>query len=161
MFPWNMFPFNNDMSKMLQQFNPKDMEKSVQDMISQFMPKQWQGSFDHNDMLSRAASLFPQNNQQSNNPPPTSIHPNVFETFDDVYVRIPISEDMIQKIKIYHTSNQLIIENTSDGNRETFTLPALVRKKGTTAQYKDGILEIKMPRSADLQYTEIDVSERL
>ncbi|MBB2481919.1 hypothetical protein H5P36_17230 [Bacillus sp. APMAM] len=68
---------------------------------------------------------------------------------------------MIHNIKIYHTSNQLIIENSSDGNRDTITLPALVKKKGTTAQYKDEILEVKMPKSVDMQYTEVDVSERL
>ena len=161
LFPWNMFPFNKDMGKMLQQMNPQDMENGLQNMISQFMPKQWQGMFDHNDMLSRASSLFEQNNGQANNPSPTNIHSNVFETFDDVYARIPINEDMIQNIKIFHTSNQLIIENSSENNRETITLPAIVRKKGTTAQYKDGILEVKMPRSSDLQYTEVDVSERL
>lgn len=148
------------MSKLFQQMNPQDMEKGVQNMISQFMPKEWQGMFDHNDMLSRASSLFPQSNQQANNPSPTNQQASVFETFDDVYVRIPISEEMIHKIKIFHTSNQLIIEN-SEGNRETITLPALVKKKGTTAQYKDGILEVKMPKSVDLQYTEVDVSERL
>jgi len=156
-----MFPFNSDMSKLFKQMNPQDMEKGLQDMIAQFMPNGWQGMFDHNDMLSRASSLFPQNNQQSNNPSPTNLQANVFETFDDVYVRIPINEEMIQNTKIYHTSNQLIIENSSDGNRETITLPALVKKKGTTAQYKDGILEVKMPKSVDMQYTEVDVSERL
>jgi len=161
LFPWNMFPFNNDMSKLFQQMNPQDMEKNIQNMIAQFMPKEWQGMFDHNDMLSRAASIFPQNSQQSNNPSPPNLQANVFETFDDVYVRIPIEEEMVQKIKIFHTSNQLIIENSTDGNRETITLPALVKKKGTAAQYKDGILEVKMPKSVDLQYTEIDVSERL
>lgn len=161
LFPWNMFPFNSDMTKLFKQMNPQEMEKGIQNMIAQFMPKEWQGMFDHNDMLSRASSLFPQSNQQSNNPSPTNVQASVFETFDDVYVRIPINEEMIHNIKIYHTSNQLIIENSSDGNRDTITLPALVKKKGTTAQYKDEILEVKMSKSVDMQYTEVDVSERL
>ncbi|MBB2481918.1 hypothetical protein H5P36_17225 [Bacillus sp. APMAM] len=58
LFPWNMFPFNSDMTKLFKQMNPQEMEKGVQNMIAQFMPKERQGMFDHNDMLSRASSLF-------------------------------------------------------------------------------------------------------
>lgn len=146
----------------MKQMNPQDMEKSVQGMISQFMPKQWQGMFDHNDMLSRASSIFPQNEQQPNEPTSSEFHANIFETFDDIFVRIPIQdEEVIQKVKIFHTSNQVMVENIFEGNRKVITLPALVKKKGTTAQFKDGILEIKLSKSMDLQYTEIDVSERL
>lgn len=175
MFPWNMFPFNNK-NNFMKQMNSQDIEKQVQNMISQFMPEQWKDMFNHEDMIKRAASMFqnggqPQSNQASENtqqdqPQPSAspaIDVSVFETFDDIYVRLPIkNESWLKQVKIYHTSNQAIIENIPEmGQRHVITLPTLIKKKGTIAQYKDEMLEIKMTKSADMQYTEVDVAEKL
>ena len=40
-------------------------------------------------------------------------------------------------------------------------LPSLVKKKGTTAHYKEGMLEIKIPKNMDLQFSEVDITEIL
>jgi HSP20 family molecular chaperone IbpA len=74
---------------------------------------------------------------------------------------IPIKdEDCLKSLKVCHTSNQLIIENyPSESERQVYTLPATVRKKGGVATYKDGLLEVKIPKNTDLQYSEIDVKE--
>jgi HSP20 family molecular chaperone IbpA len=67
----------------------------------------------------------------------------------------------MKHLKIFHTSNQAIIENIPGcDERQVITLPCLVKKKGAVAQYQDGILELKIPKSIDMQYTEIDVSEK-
>ncbi|MHC8522198.1 hypothetical protein ACPJHQ_14330 [Rossellomorea sp. H39__3] len=61
-----------------------------------------------------------------------SIPAHVFESFDDVYVRFELKDEgLMKKVKIYHTSNQAIIENIpSQGDRQVLTLPCLVKKKG-------------------------------
>jgi HSP20 family molecular chaperone IbpA len=169
MFPWNMFPFNKDSSNMMSQIKPQDIEKHVQTMLSQVMPDQWQGLFSQEGLMKNASSLFqqqPQPDQQtqdSRTVQPQTIETAVFETFDDIFVRVPLKEEAWAKqIRIFHTSNQAILENIpSQGERQVITLPCLVKKKGTTAQYRDGILEIKMPKNTDMQYTEVGVSERL
>ncbi|WP_231579038.1 Hsp20/alpha crystallin family protein [Rossellomorea marisflavi] len=91
-----------------------------------------------------------------------SIPAHVFESFDDVYVRFELKDEgLMKKVKIYHTSNQAIIENIpSQGDRQVLTLPCLVKKKGASAHFRDGILEVKIPKSTDMQFTEIDVSDR-
>ncbi|GIN88365.1 hypothetical protein J6TS2_47510 [Heyndrickxia sporothermodurans] len=176
MFPWNLFPFGNKNNPM-KQFNPQEIEKQVKDMMSQFIPGQFEGMFNYEDMIKRASSMFQNGeftqtsqtsqssetmNQQSSNTS-SNIDVNLFETFDDIYIRIPIKdEEWLKKVKIYHTSNQAIIENIPEiGNRHVVTLPTLIKKKGTVAQYKDEILEIKMTKHPDMQYTEVDVAEKL
>ncbi|QQZ11148.1 Hsp20/alpha crystallin family protein [Heyndrickxia vini] len=175
MFPWNMFPFNKN--NIMKQINPQDIEKQVQNMLSQFMPGKWEGMFNHEDMLKRATSMFQQNTDQNTTnsetntatqdqqpqSTPTEFDVSVFETFDDIYVRTPIKdEEWLKRVKIYHTSNQVIIENIPEvGQRHVITLPSLIKKKGTVAQYKDEMLEIKMTKNADMQFTEVDVAEKL
>ncbi|MBL5767307.1 hypothetical protein B5V88_02350 [Heyndrickxia sporothermodurans] len=174
MFPWNMFPFNKN--NLMKQLNPQDIEKQVQNMLSQFMPAKWEGMFNHEEMLKRATSMFQNTDQNTTNSTtsssaqdqqpssnPTEFDVNVFETFDDIYVRIPIKdEEWLKRVKIFHTSNQVIIENIPEvGHRHVITLPSLIKKKGTVAQYKDEMLEIKMTKNADMQYTEVDVAEKL
>ncbi|MGE8206411.1 Hsp20/alpha crystallin family protein [Heyndrickxia sp. NPDC080065] len=183
MFPFNMFPFNNK-NNLMKQMNPQDIEKMVQNMISQFVPGgEWQGGFNPQEMMGRATSMFQNGDQTQQNQTSTetqqqtqsttenqkqpststSFDVSVFETFDDIYVRIPIKdESWLKQVKIFHTSNQAIIENIPEqGQRHVITLPSLIKKKGTLAQYKDEILEIKMNKNVDMQYTEVDVTEKL
>jgi len=153
MFPWGMFPFNEDIKKLTEQLNPSDVHSYVNDMMKKLMK---------NSPMENMTS------QQSNNmkdPQMTNHEPSaqVFETFDDIYIRVHLSAEIsLSQLRIFHTSNQAIIENLQgEGSRQVFTLPSLVKKKGASAQVKNQILEIKIPRSDDLQYTEITVSEKL
>lgn len=88
---------------------------------------------------------------------------SAFETHDYVYVRIPIKdEEWIKKLRLYHTTNQLIVEHIpQQEDKHTITLPAIVKKKGASANYKDGILEVKIPKNIDMQFSQIDVMEIL
>ena len=61
-------------------------------------------------------------------------------------------------IKIFHTSNQLIIEGLpSFDHKHVVTLPSIVKMKGSTSEYRDDFLQVKMVKKTDLQFTEIDV----
>ncbi|MBW8350940.1 Hsp20/alpha crystallin family protein [Bacillus sp. IITD106] len=153
MFPWGMFPFNEDIKKLTEQLNPSDVHSYVNDMMKKLM-----NNTPMDNMLSPQMNNT-KDTQKSNN----EVSAQVFETFDDVYVRLHLPPNIsLSQLKIFHTSNQVIIENLSgEGSKQIFTLPSLVKKKGATAQVKNQILELKIPRHDDLQYTEITVSEKL
>ncbi|RBP08150.1 Hsp20/alpha crystallin family protein [Rossellomorea aquimaris] len=166
MFPWSLFPFNKDMKE---QMNPKEMDSYIQGMMKKMFPGGWEGMMNPNDMMSGAQSFMnPLGNQGEKSqrgqasPSSHSIPANVFESFEDIYIRFQVpSEEWMKQLKIFHTSNQAIIENIpGHEERQVITLPCLVKKKGAVAQYKDGILELKIPKSIDMQYTEIDVSDK-
>ncbi len=86
---------------------------------------------------------------------------SVYETHDYIFVRIVIEqEEWLQQLRLYHTSHLLIIENIPElGKKHTIPLPALVKKKGSSTQYKEETLEIKIPKNIDMQFTEIDINE--
>ena len=87
---------------------------------------------------------------------------SIFETHENIFVRIHIeSEEWLKELRIYHTSTQLIIEHipTID-DKHSIQLPSLVKKKkGTTAHFKDGILEVRIVKNIDMQYSEVDITE--
>ncbi|MEH7416687.1 Hsp20/alpha crystallin family protein [Neobacillus drentensis] len=156
MFPWNMFPFTKDMKDTLQKMKPDEINNYVQDLIGKMMPNM-------GDMMNRQ-DLFsgfqsPETKQKSAN----VLNSSAFETHDYVFVRIPIrNEEWLNQLRLYHTSNQLIVEHIPEQeDSNTITLPAIVKRKGSTANYKDGILEIKIPKNIDMQYSQIDVTEIL
>jgi HSP20 family molecular chaperone IbpA len=168
MFPWSLFPFNKDMKEQMNNMNPKEIDSYVQNMMKNMFPGGWSSMMNPNEgMKGHQPFIHPMDGEsaqrdQGTPPRQNQIPVNIFETFEDVYIRMKIpSDDWMKQMKIYHTSNQAIIENIPEqGDRQVLTLPSLVKKKGAMAQYKDGVLELKIPRSIDMQYTEIDVSEK-
>jgi hypothetical protein len=156
MFPWNLFPFNKDMKDSLQKMKPDEINNYVQDIIGKVMPGNFRGMMNPQDMF---------NGFQSSPSPSTtgggSLNSSAFETHDFVYARIPIKEEeWIKMIRIYHTTNQLIVEDIPQkGDKHIITLPAIVKKKGATANFKDGVLEVKIPKNVDMQFSQIDVTE--
>ena len=76
------------------------------------------------------------------------LNAQVFETHAFIYIRIPIEEeDWLKKMKIFHTSNQSMIHGVpNNDDQHVISLPTLVRKKGTTVQYKDNVLEIRLQK---------------
>jgi HSP20 family molecular chaperone IbpA len=156
MFPWNIFPFNKDMKDTLKKMKPEEIDKYVQDLMGKVMPANMRGMMNPQDMFNGFQSSV------SQQPSSTGfLNSTAFETHDFVFVRIPIkNEEWIKQIRIYHTTNQLIIEHVpKQEDKHTVTLPAIVKKKGATANYKDGMLEVKIPKNIDMQFSEIDVTE--
>jgi hypothetical protein len=158
MFPWNMFPFNKDMRDTLQKMKPEEIDKYVQDIMGKVLPANMNGMMNPMEMLKGAnATGFQQPASVD------SLNSTAYETHDYVFVRIPMrNDDWVKKLSLYHTSNQLIVANIPNSeDQHTITLPAIVKKKGASANYKDGVLEVKIPKNIDMQYSQIDVSEIL
>ncbi|NRD80437.1 Hsp20/alpha crystallin family protein [Bacillus sp. BRMEA1] len=159
MFPWNLFPFNKDMKESLQKLKPEEIDKYVQDIISKVMPGNMQGMMNPQELFNG----FSSRSTPQTSPSPDTLGASAYETHDYVFVRIPIkSEEWIKKLRLFHTSNQLIIEHVPQyEDKHTITLPAIVKKKGASANYKDGVLEVKIPKNVDMQFSQIDVMEIL
>jgi hypothetical protein len=155
LFPWNKFPFDKEMKDKMTKMKPEEINNYVQDFIGKIMPGNMKGMMNPQEMLQGFQSTSSQ--QES---PRGILNSTAFETHDFVFVRIPIKkENWMNQIRIFHTSNQLIIEHIPTlEDKHTITLPAIVRKKGATAAYKDNMLEIKIPKNVDMQFSEIDVT---
>ena len=168
MFPWNsFFPFNKNMKDMMKNMNPQDVDQYVKGVMKEMFPRDWQGMQNPGDFMKNMGSMmdgkaYEHSREDSAQSAPEKIPVNIFEALESIYIQLKIpDEELVKNIKVFHTSNQAILENIpSAGERQVITLPTLVKKKGSSAQYKEGILEIKIPKSLDLQFTEIDVSER-
>lgn len=157
MFPWNLFPFNKEMKESLQKLKPEEIDKYVQGIMEKMMPGSMRGMMNPMDIMNSFQT--PANSQAHASS--HTLNSNAFETHDYVFVRIPIKhEEWLRKMKIYHTSNQLIVEHIpKTDDKHTITLPAIVKKKGAAANYKDGMLEVRIPKNVDMQYSQIDVTE--
>ncbi|MDN3019367.1 Hsp20/alpha crystallin family protein [Paenibacillus sp. BSR1-1] len=158
MFPWNMFPFNKNMKDSMKNMKPEEIENFVQDLMRKIMPQNMMGMMNPQDLMNGFQSSVSQQPQMTG-----VLNSAAFETHDFVFVRIPLkSDEWLKQIRIYHTSNKLIVEHIPEQeDKHTITLPAIVRKKGAAANYKDGVLEIKIPKNIDMQYSQIDVTEIL
>jgi HSP20 family molecular chaperone IbpA len=157
MFPWNMFPFNKDTKDSLQKMKPDEINNFVQDMINNALPANLRNMMNPQGMFNGFQNQNPTSQSTAIGP----LQSSAFETHDHVYVRIPLKqEDWIRKLRIYHTSNQLIVEHIPEpDDKHTITLPAIVKKKGASANFKDNILEVKIPKNVDMQFSQIDVTE--
>ncbi|WP_042355393.1 spore coat protein [Bacillus rubiinfantis] len=157
MFPWNIFPFNKDIKETLEKMQPNQIDKYVQDIIGNVFPENMKRMTNPQDFFGNLQSSGPQQQSAAS----SGLQAQAFETHDYVYVRITIKHaDWIQKLRVYHTSNQLILEHIPEqDDKHTITLPAIVKKKGAAANYKDGILEVKIPKNIDMQFSQIDVTE--
>jgi HSP20 family molecular chaperone IbpA len=154
MFPFNFFPFNKDMKNKLQHMKPDEIDQFIKSILGNVMPAQSESTVNSQDFVNHSR---PQPSQQQANP----LNSTAFETHDSVFVRIPIKdESLVKDLRIYHTANQLMVENLSEReHKHSITLPAMVKKKGSSAKFRDGILEIKLIKSHDIQYSQIDVTE--
>lgn len=160
MFPWNiLFPFiQKNNGDALKKAVPNDVQSFINQLLSQVIPANMQ------QMMERNQGATFQNDQDNFQSPMKKNHPlnaEVFETHSEVYVRILLRDPaLIKNVKIYHTSNQSIIEGIPlPEDKHIITLPAIVKKKGSSAKYKDEMLEIKFVKNLDFQYSQIDVSE--
>lgn len=154
MLPFLFSPFKGGIQKWLNQNSyGGDINKYVQEMITQSLSQSTESNH-----VTEAMGIFNQEERKKENTN-HSLNVSTFETHDHVYVRVLIKdESQLSNVKIFHTSNQLIIEGLSTlDNRHVITLPSIVRMKGTTSSYRDDFLQIKMVKKTDLQFTEIDV----
>ncbi|MFD1705298.1 Hsp20/alpha crystallin family protein [Siminovitchia sediminis] len=155
MFPWGTFPFNEDAKKWSEQMSTSDIQSFVNEMLKKYLPSQMENIASQQNSASNHTI---NENQHDSKRPDTQ----VFETFDFVFIRIHLlNEDQKTRLKFFHTSNLAIIENFfEDGDRFSIPLPCLVKRKGAVALIKDLILEVKIPKNIDMQFTEVDITEK-
>lgn len=151
MFPWNtLFSSNKNQNNFLKNFQNNDVQAFIDKVFSEVMPDKVQETMnpETSDKSFQPSGLQP-------------LNAKVFETHSFIYIRIPIEEEnWLKKMKILQTSNQSLIQGIPNNeDQHVISLPALVRKKGTTVQYKNDILEIRLQKQADIPYSEIDISE--
>lgn len=158
MFPWNSnFPFNKDIQKITQQLKPEELTKFMEELFGKFIPNEatkmnhWNGFF---NPLNERNSDYQTTASQS-----PKLDSHVFETNQFVFIQIPIrEEDWLKQIKIAHTAYQLCIEHIPElKDKHKIILPASVKRKGATAQYKNNTIEIQLEKDVENQYSEIDV----
>ncbi|WP_168733955.1 spore gernimation protein GerT [Metabacillus sediminilitoris] len=86
-------------------------------------------------------------------------HPEIFETNDYVYVKLPMSKEEISSVKIQHTNNQLILTNYPKQSDNTkYMLPSPVKRKGTRARFVEGYLEIQFLKLNEYNISEVDIT---
>lgn len=151
------------MRNQMKQMKPEEMQDYVKNIMEQTLPKYMQEMMKPEGFMKGFQPESGTWTEASNDHEQTKFQTSVFETHDYVYVMITVhDQNQLQNLKLFHTSNQLIIEDIPQlADKQTITLPAIVKRKGAKALYKDGILEIKIPKNIDMQFSEIDVSTDL
>lgn len=161
MFPWNFFPFKKETQEKLQQMKPEEINQFVQNI----MGKMFNSSFPHQMHSEKPeefmADFYPFQTSDRSMNHQSELRYSVFETHEDVFIRIDIeSEEWLKQLRLTHTSHLLILEHIPDHHdTHKIPLPALVTKKGTTARFKDGTLEVRMAKNIDFQFSEVDITD--
>lgn len=165
MFPWNFFPFDHKkMKDKMLQMNPEELNQWIQETMGN-MHKMFQSSQQGSDMNSFDMMKMFRPDQGVNNSTPSqkdsAFHYTVYETHHDIFVRITIkNEEWLKRVKLYHTAQHMIVQHIpEEGTKHKIPLPALAKRKGTTAQYKDQVLEVRIPKHEHTQYSEVDITE--
>ncbi|ADM38124.1 Hsp20/alpha crystallin family protein [Bacillus spizizenii ATCC 6633 = JCM 2499] len=151
MFEWNKyFPFHNQFSKeALKKADPKEVETYVNRVMESVFGSDYAAQFPFRDPL-------PKKEQPAK--PDAKPDIDIFETADHVFVKVPISESQLEQLKIKHTSHALMIENFPNlGHPKKINLPCLVKRKGTKAVYKDGLLEVMFQKQQDYNMSEVEI----
>ena len=155
MFPWNWkMPFGKENANNIGgPFSSEQFQKYVDQMMKQMFPPQFK------EFMNNPASWSKASNQGAADSSISPFSEKVFETHDDVYIRLTIEDrSWLHKMKISYTRHQCIIMDApEEGDSWTIPLPALVRKKGAKTIFKNDILEIKLPKSVEWQETEIEL----
>jgi HSP20 family protein len=152
MFPWNkQFPFEQTgFTQHLNKMNPKEVENYIQSVMKNVFGGDFSQSFPFQGEI-------PQHEIKGNSSKQTQ--PEIFETNDYVYVKLPISKEDVCNIKIQHTNTQLFVNNYPEQSEQAkYILPSPVKRKGTNARYVEGYLEIQFLRQHDYRISEVDIS---
>ena len=152
MFPWNkQFPFDQKgFTQHINKMNPKEVENYIQTVMknvfggdfSQSFP--FQGEHSQNEMRGK---------------PSEQPFPEIFETNEYVYVKLPVLQEEVGNITIQHTNTQLIVNNyPKQSEQNKYMLPSPVKRKGTKARYVEGYLEIQFLRLKEHSISNVDIS---
>ncbi|TYS63620.1 hypothetical protein FZC76_19205 [Sutcliffiella horikoshii] len=157
MLPWNkMFPFPKDYMK-------QDIFKQTD--VENWMSKAMQGKLPPNPQALGSTDFFAQSfdllksAQAKKKKRKTGFEAKVFETHEEVFVRFPVaSEDQLSQIKTSHNTTTLFVDNfPNSGDKQTITLPCIVKGNSTKAKYQDGIVEIRISKETIVPITKVPI----
>ena len=133
--------------------NQSGMEKQMEQLFSMLSPDQLGG------MINQQFKSNQEAEEQA--VPHSKISVDILETHDYLFVRIPIKEDQLPNIKVFHTSTKLLLSGLPPEPEEkhSFHLPAPVKKKGAKSSYRDHILEIILFKINESHYSEVSIPE--
>ncbi len=154
MFPWNLLPFDQNSQKKVLEMKPDEIEKYVQQMMGKVFQPNMSGALKPEEWLKEMERNTKDPLKSSN-----SLHAEIFETHDFIVIRLPLKDEAWTKqMKLFYTSNQVIIEHIPElSDKHTLILPATVKRKGASATQRDGVLELRLPKNVDMQFSEIDI----
>lgn len=131
---------------------PIDWRKFADQMIKQFttMSNNWQGTgpaFNIKKMMEQVLSQTMDHHQfpfgSFHSAAPSALNYEVFETHRNVFVKIrPADSEKDMALSV----NKRKLNVEVDGRTHTISLPHEVDSDRATAQYKDGILEVRLPK---------------
>lgn len=160
MFPWSkMFPFPKDYMKedIFKQSDVDDwMKKAMGGKLPQSQSPQM---FHSTDFFEQSFDLLNKVQAKKKSKKKTNFDATIFETHEEVIIRFPLSsEEKLTELKTYHDSTTCYIENIPhNGNKQSLKLPCLVKSTGTSAKFKNGIVEIKIPKETNTSITKIPI----
>jgi len=123
---------------------PEDIQKYVMESVNQFMP----------DFLRGGHQPSPQSRSEQDI--------QMFETHDFVIVRIPMRFDGSHRPRLSMDSFHLYVRELSESNEELkLRLPCPIKPKYAKADYKDGVLEVRMLKQGPEPMREINIDEMM
>lgn len=129
-----------------QQPNSDQIQKQIMNTINQFMPDFLKNG---NNMMQSSPSQTPQDIQ-------------LFETHDFVIARIPTQFDSSIRPRLSMDTFHLYVRGLPDRNEEIkLRLPCPIKPKYAKAEYKDGILEVRMLKQGPEPTMEINIDEMI
>lgn len=159
MFPWNkMFPFPKDYMKG-EIFKQSDVEKMMNKAMGGKLPLNAGSMLQSHEFFEQSFDLLNRVQQKKKRKGKPNFQSQVFETHEDVIVRFPLpSDELLRELIIHHDASTCYLKNIPDsGNQQVIRLPCIVKSTGSTAKYKNGILEIRIPKETNNTKTKIPI----
>ncbi|MGV3489057.1 MAG: hypothetical protein ACO1OC_10785 [Tuberibacillus sp.] len=125
-------------------FKPEEIQKYVMDSINQFMP----------DFLKNNGNAMPR----------TGVKPDVqvFETHDFVIARIPAHFEDHSRPRLSMDTYHLYVKGLPDTNEELkLQLPCPIKPKYAKAEYRSGVLEVRMLKQGPEPTRDINIDEMI
>ncbi|MRX72913.1 hypothetical protein GJU40_12255 [Bacillus lacus] len=145
MFQWGKnFPFgSNSQGGMFQNGNAADVEDYIQQVMTQVFGQ---------PVSTDTKASHVKNTRTS------KAEPEIFETSQHIYMKVPADQDTAQSLLIRHSSYKVELANYPDaGKTASYSLPSLVKRKGTKVSRHDGYIEIAFSKIDDPLSTEIQI----
>ncbi|HHY74782.1 MAG TPA: hypothetical protein GX497_16460 [Bacillus bacterium] len=164
MFPWSHHENFNEYVKQLMNLRPNEVDqfikKTIEDNVLNKLPFTPQNNTTEQTRNNTTSAFTKKDVTPQANTKVDPLKINVFESHEDVFIQLPVKhKNDLRAGKIFYNSNQLIIKDIPNiGDKHKVLLPAIVQQRGARIHHKNGILQIKIPKADDIQFTEIDLN---